>query len=144
MIGCVDNGTVTPEGRSLQTRFWLSGSKGGAASTVFDTGERIYFNHLIINTGAVPLGWSLGDIRPSAEFRISEGGRHVRSSFDSTTFAQMPINGTMLPGDTLVEEWGQLVAGRDLPIGSYLARSVPTVTPGGFVVAEESVTFEVR
>lgn len=144
MGGCVDDGGVIGEGGSLRSRFWLSGSKGGAEAAIFTAGERIYFNHLIINTGGLPLGWSLADIRPSVEFRITSGASQVRSSFDGLSFPQTPINGTMLPGDTLVEEWGQLVAGRDLPSGSYLARSVPTVAPGGIVVAQQSVAFEVR
>jgi hypothetical protein len=142
--GCVESGAVEVEENSLRSSFWLSKSRGGEEASIFESGERIYFNHRIVNIGIRNLAWSLSDIRPTAEFRVLQGNQQMRSSFDSVAFAQKPITGTLQPGDTLAEDWGRMIAASDLPPGRYLARAVPTISPGGIQVSEKSIVFEVR
>lgn len=141
--GCVETGAIEVEQSNVRSSFWLSKSKGGAESAKFDAGERIYFNHRIVNIGERNLSWSLEDIRPTAEFRILEGSRQVHSSFDSVEFTRTPISGTLQPGDTIADDWARMVAASDLLPGTYIARAVPTIAPGGIRIAEKSITFEV-
>lgn len=108
----------------MVTRFFLQDSTGLERS-LFREGERIDFSFSLANLTGHPHQWAKGDGRPMCRFKITGGDVLLRDSFEGFAWIQVPVVGSLLPGDSIRVLWSGVLPNSPLPRGHYVAVAEP-------------------